>query len=196
MKFLNIFCYIALSIMALNSASASTLDFTEIGSTGAIGSKTVNLSNAKLTSFGDGFFIVPPGVYGEANNLGIACADVADKACEADWQIDFSNTVKNLMMSSFATDPGDNVKVSAFLNGGIRGSVIVATDTLVDLSSFGAIDRLLIKDSSTGAGIAFGDFSFSTTVVPVPAAIWLFISSLAALISVKKGHRSRYLRKH
>jgi hypothetical protein len=196
MKFLYFYCFMALSSMTINSASASTLDFTDVGSTGAIGSKTVNLSNAKLTSFGDGFFIVSPGTYGEANNLGIACANIANKSCEADWQIDFSTTVKNLMMSSFATDPGDNVKVSAFLKGGLRGTVTVTTDTLVDLRSFGVIDRLFFKDSSTGGGIAFGDFSFSTTVVPVPASIWLFISSLVGLVGVSKRHRSRPLSQH
>lgn len=166
------------------TTSAATLDFTEVGATGIVPQTVINLSNATITSFGDDTFIGAPGQFGEANNLGIVCGSpVGSNNCEEGMQIDFLADVSNLMFSSFAAVAGDNVLVEAFLNGGLLGSAIVTTDTMIDFSGFGLIDSLVFTDSSTSAGIGFGDFKFDETggVIPLPATLPLMLGALALM---------------
>src|SRR6185369_12293063 len=83
-------------------------------------------------------------------------------------------------MASFGVDAGDSVEVSAFFGATFLGSIVVTTQTALDLSSFGTLNRLFFDDSSTGAGIGFGDFKFVSTV-PLPTALPLFASGLGLL---------------
>lgn len=174
---------------AAMSASAATLDFTEVGADGIVPQTVINLSNATITSFGDDMFIGAPGDYGETNNLGIICASpVADSSCEEDMQIDFADDVSNLTFASFGAAPGDSVEITAFLDGSSVTSVTVTTDTSIDFSAFGAIDSLFFADASSAAGIGFGDFSFEFAIaaIPLPAGLPLMMTGLGGIILLRR----------
>lgn len=163
---------------------AATLDFTEIGLTGIVPSTVLDLSNATLTSLGDDFFVSTPGSFGEANGLGIVCASpVGSFNCQEDMQIDFDDAIENLSFASFgAASTGDLVEVTAFLDGAEVGSTVVTTNTVIDFAAFGAIDSLYFADSSSQAGIGFGDFSFDVIApVPLPASAALLAGGLGLL---------------
>lgn len=150
------------------NVTAATLDFTEIGDTGLVPSAAIVLSNATITSFGDDIFVGDPFFLGESNGLGTICASPAGAGnCEEDMQIDFANDVTNLSFGSFGVSDGDEVDVTAFLDGTQLGTVTVTTQTIVDLSAFGAVDSLFFADNSTRAGIGWGDFSFDAANGPV-----------------------------
>lgn len=178
-------------VAAASGTQAATLDFTEVGATGIVPSTVINLSNATLTSFGDDMYIGAPGVYGETNGLGIVCASpVGNASCEEDLRINFASSVMNLMFESFGASFGDSVTVSAFSGATLLGSLVVTTDTSIDFSGFGAIDRLEFVDNSTAAGIGWGDFSFNTrTTVPEPSSFALLGLALGGLGFV--GRRKR-----
>jgi len=170
------------------SSQAATLNFQEAGIVDFAGSTSVSLSNAELTSFGDDFFVSAPGVFGEANNLGVVCGVLMGSACETDWEIVFSTAVTDLTFASFAAESGDNVVVSAYNGLSLLTSIVITANTAIDFSGFGPITRLFFNDSSTASGIAFGDFLFEQEVIlddeiaiPLPAAFPLFLAGLAGV---------------
>ncbi len=172
-----------LSVFAF-SASAATLDFTEVGATDVVAGNTINLSNATITGSGDDMFVGASGVYGEANGLGIVCATpVGSGNCEEDMSIAFASDVANLSFGSFGVAVGDSVTGSAYLNGVMLGSTVVTTQTTVDFSGLGNIDYLFFADNSTEAGIGWGDFLFDEVgaQVPLPAGLPLLLAGLGVL---------------
>ena len=166
-------CFVGSLCVSGVTASAATLDFTEINATGIVATTVIDLSNATITSFGDDVFLGAPGFFGESNGLGIICASPAgNDGCEEDMQIDFDMDVEDLTFGSFGASGGDLVEVTAFLDGTEVGSVSVTTNTSIDFTAFGAIDSLFFADASSQSGIGFGDFSFSAVAlapVPLPA---------------------------
>lgn len=182
--------FVAAGLVVLGLAPAlpaATLDLSETGITGLQGTKVVTLSNAVLTSLDTGLFIGFG--FGEADDSGIVCGTNITKYCEADWMIDFASSVINLTFGSFSVHPVDIVDVMAYLNGAFLGSIKVTTETIVDFSGFGAIDRLVFSDSSTGAGIGFGNFSFDTVAVspvPLPASLPLLMAGVAGLCAMRR----------
>ena len=153
--------------------------------------RALGTADAWLTSFGDDMFIGAPGAFGETNALGIVCASPAgNNGCEEDLQISFVSSVMNLMFESFGASQGDNVTVSAFSGATLLGSLVVTTDTSIDFSAFGAIDRLTFIDNSTAAGIGWGDFSFNTNAVPEPGSFALLGLALGGLGFMGRRKRS------
>lgn len=80
------------------------------------------------------------------------------------------------------------------LNGDLLGSVTVP-DNNGQLLAFSAPGIHSIKLSSTApdtAGIAFDDVAFEeTSVVPIPAALWLFASGIAGIGLLTRRKRNR-----
>jgi hypothetical protein len=181
---------LALVTVAGTQVKAATLDFTEVGQDGLVPQTVISLSNATITSFGDDIYVGSPSFFGASNGLGIICASPAGSGnCEEDMQIDFADDVTNLSFGSFGVSTGDEVDVTAFLDGVALGNVTVTSETLVDFSAFGAIDSLFFADNSTSAGIGWGDFSFDSgpvvtppiAAVPLPAGLPLLGIALLGL---------------
>ncbi|MCG8550072.1 MAG: hypothetical protein MI799_06700 [Desulfobacterales bacterium] len=165
------------------ATSADTLDFTEIGATGILGTTDITLSNATLTSYGNNFFVYAPGATGESNGKGSICA--MQIGCRADMEISFNEKVMDLTFGVFGYAAGDAVSISAFNDGALVQSLLITSETFVDFSGFGVIDRLFFDDVATGGhGLGYNDFSFSSvsvSAVPLPAAFPLFGAAMVGL---------------
>lgn len=156
---------------------AATLDFT--GITGNQGTE-LNLPNATLTAT-TGVVFAGTGAAGEADGFCFTNASVS--RCEGDGEISFASTINNLTFDLDAFDPGDDVTISAFLGASLLGSLSFAANGLADFTGFGALDRLVFTDNSTGFGFGFSTFSFDeiTGVVPLPAGMVLMLTGVAGL---------------
>ncbi len=167
------------TLTMVGMASADTLDFTEY-SPGWTDVEPMILSNAIID--GSDFYIFAPNTSGwDTNSKGSICS-ARGASCDADWQIEFLADVSNLFFATDGANSGDSVEVFAYFEAAFLGSIVVETDTIVDMSSFGPIDRLFFDDSSTGAGFVYNDFSFDTvSAVPLPAGFPLYGAGLAVM---------------
>lgn len=163
-------------------ASAATLSVGSLPS-GFYGSTTVVLPEATLVSGGDNFY------FGGASNVpGSFCA-TSGYSCQADLTLTFASAVANLSFNVSGADAGDNVLLSIFNGASLLGQLTFTFDTVVDLSSYGAITGLFFDDSSSGAGVAYSNFSFDTVQVapvPVPAALPLLAAALGGLAVARR----------
>lgn len=97
-------------------------------------------------------------------------------------RITFTSAVSNLMFQVFGAQTGDSVLITAFNGVSSVGSATFTNNSSVDFSAFGSITSLFFDDSSTAAGMAYGNFTFdaATTQVPVPASLPMLAAGLAA----------------
>ena len=121
----------------------------------------------------------------------LACETSPGFNCAQDMNVGFSTDVFNVSFDILADEAlGSSGTVTAYLDGSVVGSISLFGDgdgnthNLIDLSSFGLIDQLVLSSSLDPAGLGYDNFSFS--VVPVPAAVWLFGSGLLGLIGVTR----------
>ena len=90
--------------------------------------------------------------------------------------------MSNLTFVTSGWDSGDIVYASIFdAADSLLAMITIDSNMLVDFSAYTGISRLFLDDNSTGAGIAYDQFSFNTSAVPVPAAVWLFGSGIMGL---------------
>ncbi|MEC7300214.1 MAG: VPLPA-CTERM sorting domain-containing protein [Pseudomonadota bacterium] len=175
----------ALMAASTGLAQAGTLDFVAFGA-GTYGS-SISLGGATITNTSGGNILVGAGAAGAAD--GFCSLNPTVFNCEADTEIAFSSAVKNLSFDIDGTNPGDAVALSIY---GL-GNLLITTlnfstpDQTVDLSSYGAITRLLFDDSSTGAGVGYSTFTFDlVNQVPVPAGLPLMVGGLAAFGALRR----------
>jgi hypothetical protein len=97
-----------------------------------------------------------------------------------------------------AWNTGLNIQVKGFLDGVLQYDTTVIVDTtgptwfdfsyagidFLEFRSFGGVDAG--PDSGSGTQFAMDNFSYS--VVPIPAAVWLFASALAGLGWIRRKH--------
>jgi hypothetical protein len=165
----------AIGAIALSgTAQAATLDFASLGF-GPLGTNQATLPGAVISSFGNDLFVLGFG-------SGSICA-ATNGFCATDMDISFTNPVSNLTFQSFGWDPGDTVLITAYSGVIPVFSTTIASDALVDFSFLGSISSLYFDDSSTGAGMAYGNFSFDTmtTPIPLPASLPLLAAGLGVL---------------
>lgn len=90
-------------------------------------------------------------------------------------QITFTTAVSQLSLQAIGFDAGDSVTISAYAGSSLLRSLQFATpldvDTdpnpvLVDFSAFSGVTKLVFDDESSG--LAYGQFSFTPSVSPVP----------------------------
>jgi len=181
---------LAASVLCLTStvASAAVLDFSEV-TAGYQGSNVVNLSNATISTFGAEIYVFqqesnPPfgptgGFCGITTPNGTNCAtvDVID--------FSFSTSISNLMFQTAQYDAGDQASASIYAGANLLDTITINSAMLVDFTGYSGVTSLVIDDlASTGFGFAYGDFTY--TVVPVPAAAWLFGSGILGLVGVAR----------
>ena len=162
----------ALIAAVSTSAHAATLDFTSLGS-GPIGSTTASVAGADITSYGTDLYV---GAGPFTNSI---CA--ISGTCDNDLLIEFTSAVTNLTFGHGYWSVGDFIEISIYgIGNALLGTYDINSVASVDLSSFGAITSLFFDDSSTAAGVAYGDFRFDVAQVPLPATLPLLLAGLGA----------------
>ncbi|MGB3721289.1 MAG: hypothetical protein WA979_00540 [Pacificimonas sp.] len=168
----------ALAIGA-TAAQAATLDVSSLPD-GFQGATSVTVPQATIsTPDGDDLFF-----NGADGSMGSFCAINAG-TCEADLEIDFSMVIENVMFTVGGFDPGDSVLLNIFdASDALAGTLAITAPGGYDISAFGEVGRLLFDDMSTGAGVAYNNFTFDVVDgmdVPAPAAGLLMLFGIAGL---------------
>jgi hypothetical protein len=162
-------------MLASPAAMADTLNFNTF-SLGPLGSTTMILPNATITSFGSNIYVGAAGLDHEI------CALTPGNDCEADMKIAFTSSVSNLSFVTSGYNPGDFINVSAYNGLTLLGSVGHSSNGLVDLTAWSGITSIFIDDSSTGAGFAYDHFNFNSAApVPEPETYAMMLAGLGML---------------
>jgi len=181
---------LAFGLMA-STANATTIDFEEFS--------TGNLSNVETIN-GVEFSVIDPTddtalrIFNDATRTAylLSCDFSLSSPCVKGLNVDFGAPVNDVSFDFLAEDlPAGEVSgtVSAYLDGALVGTIDLISNgatvpNLVDLSVLGPIDQLILDPSLDPAGLGYDNFSFS--VVPVPAAVWLFGSGLIGLVGLAR----------
>jgi hypothetical protein len=189
----------ALALLTASTAQASTIinfesypdpsDFVSFTNSGATFTGTGGTQLFEISSYGTTWGTAGPKVlcpYLSSTNY-----------CGGSFNVTFANPVNSLQF--YFT--GDNsariaLSVQAFLNNVLLGTLSVQADgtvstaQLVNLGSFGAIDKVSVTGGSADiGGLAYDDFSFNPVVVAVPEpSTWaLMLLGFAAIgVSVRR----------
>ena len=181
---------LAFGLMA-STANATTIDFEEFS--------TGNLSNVEIIN-GVEFSVIDPTddtalrIFNDATNTAylLSCDFSLSSPCVKSLNVDFGAPVNDVSFDFLAEDlsAGEvSGTVNAYLDGVLVGTIDLISNgatvpNLVDLSALGPVDQLIIDPSLDPAGLGYDNFSFS--VVPVPAAVWLFGSGLIGLVGLAR----------
>jgi hypothetical protein len=160
------------TLLTCASASAATLNF-ETLSSGNLGSSSAILPEAKISGTGT---ILYTNEYfaGEGGSVCSAFTTSTSTSCTGDLQITFTTAVSQLSLQTIGYDEGigndigDSVTISAYAGSLLLGSQVIAADTTVDFSAYSGVTKLVFDDQSTSSGFAYGKFSFTSSVSPVP----------------------------
>lgn len=125
----------------------------------------------------------------------ILCPYTAANYCGGDFNVTFAGSVKNLQFYFTGDNSTAALTTQAFLNGVLLGTVIVAGDgnqstaQLVNLSGFGAIDKLVVTGASADDhGFGYDDFSF--IAVPEPSTWAMMLLGFGAIgASIRRSRR-------
>ena len=151
-----------LTFLVGNVAHAVVLDFSGI-TPGDTGSSSLTVGDATFdTVAGGNVYVYAPG--GHFDNGGI-CALGTSFNCENDWTLTFDFAVTNFAFEAAVYNPIDIVQVEAFNGATSLGTIDVLAEGAFSFGS-AVITSLYFADSSTGAGYAFGDFSYDRASVP------------------------------
>jgi hypothetical protein len=178
------------TVLACASASAATLNFESLSS-GNIGSPSASLPEALISGTGTILYTNEYFV-GQGGSVCSAFTTPDSTSCTGNLQITFTTAVNQLSLRAIGVDGGDSVTISAYAGSSLLGSQVVAApqdaepdpqqEVVVDFSAFSGVTKLSFEDQSTGAGLAYGKFSFTpTSPVPEPATWLLTLLGVAAL---------------
>ncbi len=175
----------ALALSAGTVAShAAALDFSGFAR-GDTGAPTLTSGIGTINVSGGTVYVYRPGDFGAFTSYGGICA--LSSGCRADWTLDFSSAVTNLVFEAAFFNPGDNALVDAY-----DGSTLVSRLNITGIGSFGfggaTITRLVFDDSSTGNGFGFGNFTFDVAggSVPEPGSVGLVGLAMAGLAVARR----------
>lgn len=182
-KRLSVLAGVALSLST--AASADTLDFSALSS-GYQNTTTLVLSNATITSYGNNLYVGAAGIGKEI------CA-IGSRGCEADMGISFNYAISGLTFVTSGWQNGDLINVSAYNGATFLGSVVQASNGLVDLSTYSHVTRIYMDDQSAAYGVAYDHFSFNAAAVPEPETYAMLLAGLGLMGAVagrRKGKQA------
>lgn len=164
------------SLLACASASAETLNFESLSS-GNLGSPSASLPQAQISGTATVLYLNEYFV-GQGGSVCSAFTAPGSTSCTGDLQLSFTSAVSQLSLQAIGFDAGDSVTISAYAGSSLLGSLQFATPldvdvdpnqaVLIDFSAYSGVTKLLFDDQSTGSGLAYGKFSFTSSVSPVP----------------------------
>lgn len=176
------------TVLACASASAATLNFESLSS-GNTGSPSASLPEALISGTGTILYTNEYFV-GQGGSVCSAFTTPDSTSCTGDLEITFTTAVNQLSLRAIGVDGGDSVTILAYAGSLLLGSQVVAApqdaepdpqqEVVVDFSAFSGVTKLSFEDQSTGSGLAYGKFSF-TSPVPEPATGLLTLLGVAAL---------------
>lgn len=179
----------ALFVFGCGQANALTIDFSAFAN-GALPGNSLVTPNATVTS-SSGLFNLS-NFFGAGQGGSICPFISASFNCQADLAFSFTNPIKNLTFNSYGYDGGDKALISLF-----NGSTLLTTlsdykDALLNFTAAGTVTKITIKNLGNGAGYAYGSFKFdAVSTVPVPAALPLFATAIAAVGLVSRRRKAK-----
>lgn len=185
-------------LLASTGASATVIDFESY--TDPTNATTLSTSGATFSGLNDttGFEV---STYGEVSwgtgAPNILCPLTDESYCGGDFEVNFDAAVTALTFL-FTGDQSDvPLTVEAFLDGnslGLQeffGDGNGLTAHLVDLTSFGSIDRIVVVGASADqAGFGYDDFTFNSGAVPEPSTWAMMLLGFGAVgFSLRRSRR-------
>ncbi|MEM9839522.1 MAG: MYXO-CTERM sorting domain-containing protein [Pseudomonadota bacterium] len=164
--------------VSASAHAATTLDFTELSS-GFQGSTSVSVTGATINGTG-----ATTDLFRGAGGISNSICFINGGRCEGDGEIVFDSIVSNVSFDVGGFDPGDASVVSAVDSmSNVLASINIGNDGSFGFGALSGIAKLVIDDSSTGAGFVYGNVTFdaATNPVPVPAAAPLMLAGLGLL---------------
>lgn len=137
-----------------------------------------------------------PGGWGTSGPK-ILCPYTSANYCGGDFNVTFAGPVDNLQFLFTGDDSTAALSVDVLLKGISLGTISVngdgnpSTAQLVDLSSFGAIDEIMVTGGS-GDPSGFGYDDFSYTFLPEPSTWALMLLGFGAIgVSMRRNRNRR-----
>ncbi|GEM_PF-1637607 len=176
-------------------SQSDTLDFTSLGLDPIY--DTVVLPNATLkaikpNNYPGTFQPTAPYTYGDTTGYGGICSK--NRGCAGDMEITFNDSIFGLSFQANGYSPGDAFTITGYRGADLIGTYYLTSQTRIDLSTFGLLDRLYFDAEWIGSssGMVFTEFDFTTmSSIPLPPALPLFAGSLMGLLYLGRKRKSK-----